>query len=100
MVGRDARMRVSSPMTPFLSGTLKSTRTNTRRPVNARSRILRFAIDTGLEPACRNFAQQVDAALRVAPLVVVPGQRLDEVAVHDLRIGRVDDRRVRIAAEV
>ena len=44
MVGSDARMRVSSPMTPFLSGTLKSTRTNTRRPFSARSRMVRFAM--------------------------------------------------------
>ncbi len=32
IVGSDSRMRVSSPMTPPLSGTLKSTRMNTRRP--------------------------------------------------------------------
>ena len=33
MVGSDARMRVSSPITPFFSGTLKSTRTKTRLPL-------------------------------------------------------------------
>jgi hypothetical protein len=32
IVGSDSRIRVSSPMTPFFSGTLKSTRMNTRRP--------------------------------------------------------------------
>ena len=37
IVGSEARMRVSSPMTPFSSGTLKSTRTNTRRPDSSRS---------------------------------------------------------------
>jgi len=34
---------VSSPMTPFFSGTLKSTRTKTRRPRRSRSLIVRFA---------------------------------------------------------
>ena len=32
IVGSDARMRVSSAIAPFLSGTLKSTRMNTRLP--------------------------------------------------------------------
>ena len=42
IVGSDSRMRVSSPMTPPLSGTLKSTRMKTRRPFRLRSRIVRF----------------------------------------------------------
>jgi hypothetical protein len=42
IVGSEARILVSSPMTPFLSGTLKSTRTNTRRSFRRRSRIDRF----------------------------------------------------------
>ncbi len=37
MVGSDARIRVSSPIVPFLIGTLKSTRTSTRRPCTSRS---------------------------------------------------------------
>ena len=32
IVGSDARMRVSSPISPSFSGTLKSTRTKTRLP--------------------------------------------------------------------
>ena len=44
--------------------------------------------------------QQIDAAVRVAPLVVVPRQHLHEVAVHHLGVRRVDDRRVRVALEV
>ena len=43
IVGSDSRMRVSSPMTPPLSGTLKSTRMKTRRPFTLRSRIVRLA---------------------------------------------------------
>ncbi len=46
------------------------------------------------------FLQQVDAAVGVAPLVVVPGQHLHEIAVHDLRVGAVDDRGMRVAAVV
>src|SRR3954467_864418 len=37
MVGSDARIRVSSPMMPFLIGTLKSTRMKTRLPDRSRS---------------------------------------------------------------
>ena len=39
MVGSDEVMRVSSVITPFLIGTLKSTRMKTRLPSRARSRI-------------------------------------------------------------
>ena len=51
IVGSDERMRVSSPITPFLIGTLKSTRTKTRRPCRFRSRMLRFATTGPLQPA-------------------------------------------------
>ena len=39
IVGSDARMRVSSPIFPFLIGTLKSTRMKTRLPSRSRSSI-------------------------------------------------------------
>ncbi len=35
MVGSDARIRVSSPITPFFNGTLKSTRMNARFPARS-----------------------------------------------------------------
>jgi hypothetical protein len=44
MVGSDDWMRVSSVICPFLIGTLKSTRMNTRRPFRFRSVIERLAI--------------------------------------------------------
>src|SRR5215470_9281393 len=44
MVGSVARMRVSSPITPSLSGTLKSTRMNTRLPARSRSLIESFGM--------------------------------------------------------
>ena len=90
IVGSDARMRVSSPMTPPLSGTLKSTRMKTRRPFRLRSRIVRLPRHqpATLQTARYDLTQQVDAAVRVAPLVVVPRQHLHEVAVHHLRVRR------------
>ena len=46
IVGSDARMRVSSPMTPPFSGTLKSTRMKTRSPLRSRSRMVRLATNS------------------------------------------------------
>src|SRR5687768_18480758 len=89
MVGSDARMRVSSPMTPPLSGTLKSTRTKTRRPPRSSCSIDFLAtvrLVTVLEAFENDLLQQVDAAVRVAPLVVVPREDLHEVAVHHLGV--------------
>src|SRR5574339_412805 len=73
MVGSDARTRVSSPIVPFLIGTLKSTRTKARLPARSRSVMLRA---TALQPLLDEEAQQIDAAARVAPLVVVPREEL------------------------
>ncbi len=53
-----------------------------------------------LQPLADHVAQQVDAAHRVAPFVVVPGQHLDERAVHHRRVRRVDDRGVGVAPEI
>ena len=44
MVGSEARIRVSSPITPFLIGTLKSTRMKTFLPANSRSEIESFMV--------------------------------------------------------
>src|SRR5512139_1645176 len=44
--------------------------------------------------------QQVDHAVRVAPLVVVPGEHLREAAAGDLREAGVEDRRVAVADDV
>src|SRR6266508_6102516 len=96
IVGRDARIRVSSPIVPCLIGTLKSTRMKTRFPSRSRSLTPRG----NLQPLLDEIAQQVHAAVRVAPLVVVPGKDLDEVAVHHFRVGRIDDRRVLVSLEV
>src|SRR4051812_24623689 len=105
-VGSDARSRVSSPIFPSFTGTLKSTRMKTRLPLRSTSLIESFGMGSagskgpGLQALFHQHAQQIDAATRIAPLVVVPGENLDEIAVHHLRVGRVDDRRVRIALEI
>src|SRR6266446_8672974 len=121
MVGNEARIRVSSSMTSFLIGTLKSTRMNTRLPWMSRSRMESLGIgrfqapgsrlpapaearspkpEADLNPPLYEQAKQVHTAARVSPLVVVPGQHFHEIAVHDLRIGGIDDRRMRVALEV
>jgi hypothetical protein len=42
-----------------------------------------LAIYRHLFPLCRAELGQVDNALRVAPLVVIPGHHLDHVIAHD-----------------
>src|SRR3954470_14005420 len=109
IVGRAARMRVSSATTRLppssLSGTLKSTRTRTRRPFTGASRTLALSKDiNGRETAAsggQNLAGQLDAAVGVAPLVVVPADRLDQLAVADHhRLRGVEDRGARVADDV
>ena len=66
-----------------------------------------FHRDRGDQPGPRDLKllrpdllDKIDTPRGVTPLVVVPGQHFDEVAVHDFRVGCVDDRRMRILAEV
>src|SRR3954466_11104749 len=77
-VGSEARTRVSSPIVPFLIGTLKSTRRNTRFPARSRSLMLR----NPLQPLLDQVAQQIHAPVRITPLVVVPREDLHEVTIH------------------
>src|SRR5262249_24156380 len=77
--GSDARSRLSFSTLPSLTGTLKSTRMTTRLPGSPRSSMksLVMADLLGAVPL-RHVAEQIDAAVRVAPLVVVPGDDLEE----------------------
>src|SRR4051794_18983666 len=104
MVGSDARIRVSSPICPSLIGTLKSTRMKTRCPLRSRSRIESFMASLRrawpLQALRHELSHEIDAAVRIAPLVVVPRQDLHEVAIHPFRVRHVDDRRVPVAFEV
>ena len=97
-VGSAARIRASSLTSPSRpSGTLKSTRTNTRRSRRSRSSIVRLDMAGTRRPAGpgRSAGRSLPApphegdeiahAARVAPLVVVPGEHLHERAVHDRR---------------
>src|SRR6266545_4968096 len=96
IVGTTARMRVSSAIRPSSSGTLRSTRRKTRFPARSSRSTLSFGKLQGL----RHVPDEVLDAVRVAPLVVVPGEDLDHGAV-DHRGGRqVHDGRVRVAVEV
>src|SRR5262249_45286252 len=113
-------MRRSSETAPsFVSGTLKSTRTSTLRPLRSRSRIV--CLDNAViltrrwcppratwagrrlrfrSAELRDLGDQVGRAARVAPLVVVPGDGLDEVAADDQRLIGREDARVRVADDV
>src|SRR5580765_8716472 len=93
-------MRVSSVMIPSFNGTLKSTRMKTRLRTRSRSRMESLAIAAALQAFLDHQPEQVDAAVRVAPLVVVPRENFHEVAVHHLRVRGVDDRRMRVALEI
>src|SRR6185503_11844669 len=87
MVGNAATMRVSSVTAPPLTGTLKSTRMSTRFPLQSRSTTVRLA---KLTTRSVELHQRVHDAVREAPLVVVPGQHLDHVALHDVRGQRIE----------
>src|SRR5215831_1969313 len=101
-VGRASRIRVSSvTFCRSSSGTLKSTRTKTRFPVSCRS-----SMERNISPPRAGLALgldqpgEVDHPVGEAPLVVVPGHHLGEVAVDDEGVGPVDDGRVRVAVVV
>src|SRR5262245_11347760 len=80
-------MRVSSLTSPSATGTLKSTRTSTRFPAQSRSCTVRFA---KLTSRSGELEERIHDAVRKAPLVVIPGQHLDHVALHDVRGQRVE----------
>src|SRR3954454_21014673 len=121
IVGRAARMRVSSIMTPRSIGTLKSTRTSTRFPLTSASRTDRFGIALllshgfrkGNEPIARPASHRQhcemrilrgsrDARLtdkrreighpaRVSPFIVVPGNDLGEIVLDHHGRQGIDD---------
>ncbi len=54
----------------------------------------------GLQTFGAHEIDQIADTARVSPLVVVPGDHLNEISAHDQRHGRVHDRRAGIAPEV
>src|SRR6476646_10602990 len=116
MVGRLSRIRVSSVIAIFPSrssvGTLKSTRTRTRRPRTSRSRRESFVIplmDEGRFQSCfsptflRLFPEQLqhlDATIAVTPLVVVPTDDFHEFSAVRHRQFAVENAGVRVADDI
>src|SRR5579884_403302 len=96
-------MRVSSVMCPASSwGTLKSTRTSARLPRTSMSStvFLFMAPASLLETLLAQELQQIGAATGIAPLVVVPGHDLDQIAADGDGIQRGVDGRVRVALQI
>src|SRR5258706_2095010 len=96
-------MRVSSETSAFLRGTLKSTRTSTRRPAGSRSRtvFLRFAVTTPTTgPPSRHLEERVHHPVRETPFVVVPGEHLHQMSFHHVRGERLEHAAVRVADHV
>src|SRR4051794_22149637 len=119
MVGSAARIRVSSVTLPSWSGTLKSTRTKTRLPAASRSWTVSLSMvgssgsralpapsgsgpDRGMcsGEAVGDELREVRDAAAVAPLVVVPGDDLHEVASQHHVRREVDDGAAGVAAVV
>src|SRR5512138_839188 len=88
-------MRVSSRISPLsVRGTLKSTRRKTRLPLTSRS-VTKF-----MSPSPGDVLDEIDEPAGIAPLVVVPGDDLDQRPVEDLGREQVDDAGVPVAHEV
>src|SRR6185437_9495747 len=105
MVGRVSRIRVSSVTRPSSeSGTLKSTRMNTRWPSRFRSCMESFAIFSShlrrLETLLRQELDQIAYSAGVTPLIVVPGDHLHAVSRHHAGEGSVNDGGTLVAAVV
>src|SRR5438477_8675003 len=104
MVGSVSTMRVSSVTRPSSSsGTLKSTRMNTRLSLSSSSlmvSLFMLVFDPCLQAFRAEELDQVADAAGIPPLIVVPGDHLNAVASDDARHGRVDDGGIRIALEI
>src|SRR5690606_18120589 len=86
MVGRAAWIRVSSATLPSASGTLKSTRTSACRPSTLKpgaETLALLKLPWTSVTYGSDLGREFDNAVRVAPLVVVPGDDLDEGALDD-----------------
>src|SRR4051812_27571090 len=116
MVGSAARMRVSSATSPSRRGTLKSTRTSARLPrtsasvtdrfgmvrrsVRTRDRRVRLLVFARLDALLTDEGDELGDAAGVRPLVVVPGQHLDEIVTEGHRRQAVDNGGARVAPKI
>src|SRR5699024_10478875 len=103
IVGSEARIRPSSVMVSPSRGTLRSERTRTRlprrSPRSARVFTDAFRLPTVGSEGGTDEVDEVDDAVGVAPLVVVPADHLDLVA-DDLRQAGVEDAARRVGLDV
>src|SRR5690606_25267829 len=91
----EARMRPAAVLVPPSSGTFRAQRTSTRLPARGRRLSLVRSIGSrALAESGDDVLRQVDEAVRVAPLVVVPAGDLD-LGADDLRQTGVEDAGVR-----
>src|SRR4051794_34353248 len=97
MVGSDERIRVSSATSPPSSGTFRSARSRTRFPSTSASLTLALPNERSGDASgtdrgrLQHLLRQIDAAVGVAPLVVVPGEELHEGPVDHLGLLGVED---------
>src|SRR5262249_47626432 len=97
MDGKAAVILVSSVIFPSASGTLKSTRMNTRLPERARSEI------DSLFTEIRSFHDELDAVSQTdaeAPFVVVPREYFHHPITQSFRQRSIDDGRMRVVQEI
>src|ERR1700730_7234158 len=99
-VGSVSRIRVSSVTTPSFSGTLKSTRRNTRLPRRSRSLIVSLAIIRNPQrnlKFCGHEFNQVAAAAGIAPFVVIPRQHFHAAVPNYFRVSGIHNGRIPIS---
>src|SRR5829696_238109 len=109
-------MRVSSATTPSRRGTLKSTRTSARLPrtsasvtdrfgmvrcsVRTRDQCVPLLVIVRGKPLLTDERDELGDATGVGPLVVVPGQHLDEIVAKGHGRQSIDDGRARVAPKI
>src|SRR5215203_5910442 len=109
-------MRVSSATSPSRMGTLKSTRTSARLPrtsasvtdrfgmvprsVWTRDRRVRLLAFVRVDALLTDEGDELGDAAGVRPLVVVPGQHLDEIVAKGHRRQPIDDGGARVAPKI
>src|SRR4051812_30614365 len=95
--GKAAVILVSSVIFPSASGTLKSTRMNTRLPDRARSEM------DNLFTAAISFQDELDTVAQPdaeTPLIVVPPEDFQHPVTQRFRQGAINDRRMRVVQKI
>src|SRR5690606_29812285 len=102
-VGIVAWMRVSLPTTPSFTGTLRSSRINTRLPARSRS-CNRFTVIVSVLPLwCIQLPDcfcHIQHTIGKCPLIIEPYEHFDQPCAADPGLAEIDDRRTGIMIEV